>query len=306
MSMRVVFLGTSGAIPTEKRGLPAMLLKRGTEMLLFDCGEGAQRQMIRAKISFHKLKKVFVTHLHGDHVLGLPGLLQTMALLDRKTKLEVYAPEGIRRFLEGVKESLQFGLTFPVEIHEILDSGVVCDEREYVVKALWVNHVVPALAYAFVEKLRCGKFYPEKARAIGVPEGVLWSKLQHGEPVVLAQGKVVLPEDVTGSMRHGRKIVYSGDTKPFRGFARFASDADLLVHEATFDDELYEKALSDGHSTPGQAALLAKKAKVKRLVLTHLSARYADTDVLLVQAKKIFADVAVAEDFLDLELPLGE
>ena len=304
--MRVVFLGTSGAIPTEKRGLPAMLLKRGTEMLLFDCGEGAQRQMIRAKISLHKLKKVFVSHLHGDHVLGLPGLLQTMALLDRKTKLEVYAPEGIRRFLEGVKESLQFGLTFPVEIHEILDSGVVCDEREYVVKALWANHVVPALAYAFVEKLRCGKFYPEKARAIGVPEGVLWSKLQHGEPVVLAQGKVVLPEDVTGSMRHGRKIVYSGDTKPFRGFARFASDADLLVHEATFDDELYEKALSDGHSTPGQAALLAKKAKVKRLVLTHLSARYADTDVLLVQAKKIFADVAVAEDFLDLELPLGE
>jgi ribonuclease Z len=228
--MHVVFLGTSGAIPTEKRGLPAMLLKRETDLFLFDCGEGVQRQMIRAKISLHKVKKVFVSHLHGDHVLGLPGLLQTMALLDRKTKLEVYAPEGMKQFLEGVKESLQFGLTFPVEIHEILDAGVICSEKEYVVEAAWASHVMPTLAYAFIEKPRSGKFYPEKARGLGVPEGVLWSRLQHGEKVTLENGTVVQPEDVSGPMRCGRKIVYSGDTKPFRGFARFASGANLLVH----------------------------------------------------------------------------
>jgi ribonuclease Z len=306
MSIQVVFLGTSGAIPTEKRGLPATLLKRETDFFLFDCGEGTQRQMIRSKIRFHKLKKVFVSHLHGDHVLGLPGLLQTMALLERKTKLEVYAPEGMKQFLEGVKESLQFGLTFPVEIHEILNEGIICDEKEYVVEAAWASHVMPTLAYAFVEKTRPGKFYPERARALGVPEGVFWSKLQHGEKVTLENGRVVQPEEVSGPMRPGRKIVYSGDTKPFREFMRLASDADLLIHEATFDDDLAEKALEDGHSTPEQAALQAKNAKAKLLVLTHLSARYTDTCVLLEQAKKVFENVVVAEDFMKLELPLNE
>jgi len=306
MSIRVVFLGTSGAIPTEKRNLPATLMKRGTELFLFDCGEGVQRQMIRAKIGFHKRMKVFLSHLHGDHVLGLPGLLQTMALMDRKMKLEVYAPEGIKHFLECVKESLQFGLTFPVEIHEILDSGVICDESEYVVEAAWANHVMPTLTYAFVEKARRGKFFPEKARELGVPEGVLWSKLQHGETVTLTNGTVVKPEEVSGPMRRGRKIVYTGDTRPFEGFVRFASGADLVIHEATFDDELSEKALEDGHSTPGQAALQAKQAKAKMLVLTHLSARYTDASLLVAQARKVFGNVVVAEDFMELELPLSE
>jgi ribonuclease Z len=250
--------------------------------------------------------KVFLTHLHGDHVLGLPGLLQTMALMNRKTKVEVYAPEGIKQFLEGVKDSLQFGLTFPVEIHEILKAGTVCDENEYVVEAISANHSMHSLAYAFVEKPRPGKFYPEKARALGVREGVFWGKLQHGEAVTLADGTVVKPENVSGPVRCGRKIVYTGDTRPFKAFAKFALGADLLIHEATFDDELAEKALEDGHSTPGQAALQAKQAKAKMLVLTHLSARYKDAGLLLGQAKKVFENVVVAEDFLELELPLSE
>jgi len=306
MSIHVIFLGTSGAIPTEKRNLPATLIKRGTELFLFDCGEGAQRQMIRAKVGFHKRMKVFLSHLHGDHVLGLPGLLQTMALMDRKAKIEVYAPEGVKHFLESVKDSLQFGLTFPVEIHEILEPGIICSESEYVVEAVWANHVMPTLAYALVEKPRPGKFYPEKARALGVPEGVLLSKLQHGETVTLSDGKAVKPEEVSGPMRRGRKIVYTGDTRPFKGFAKFAKDADLLIHEATFDDELSEKASEDGHSTPGQAALQAKQAKAKMLVLTHLSARYADAALLLEHAKKVFGNVVVAEDFMELELSLSE
>jgi ribonuclease Z len=306
MSMRVIFLGTAGSVPTPERGLPAVLIQRQNEQLMFDCGEGVQRQMIRAKVGFHKKMKVFVSHMHGDHVLGLPGLLQTMALMDRQKKIEVYGPEGIKRFLEGTREVLQFALTFPVEIHEVYDAGVICREEEYAVEAAWSNHVVASLAYAFVEKPRAGKFYPDKARALGVPEGELWSKLQHGERVKLPDRRIVKPEEVVGARRPGRKIVYTGDTRPFKGFARFAAGADLVVHDATFDDALAEKALEDGHSTPSQAAEGAKKAKAKKLVLTHISARYTDVGILLEQAQRVFKNTVVAEDFMELELPLLE
>jgi len=306
MSIRVIFLGTAGSVPTSERSLPAVLIQRGNEQLMFDCGEGVQRQMIKAKVGFHKKMKIFISHMHGDHVLGLPGLLQTMALMDRQKKVEIYGPEGIKRFLEGTREVLQFALTFSVEIHEIYDVGVVCREEEYVVEAAWSNHVIPSLAYAFVEKPRAGKFYPDKARALGVPEGELWSKLQHGDRIRVPDGRVVKPEEVLGPQRLGRKIVYTGDTRPFRGFPKFAADADLVIHDATFDDALAEKASEDGHSTPSQAAEGAKKAKAKKLVLTHVSARYADTGLLLEQAQKVFKNTVVAEDFMELELPLLE
>ncbi len=304
MSLRVVFLGTGGSVPTVARSLPAVLLRRQGEQLMFDCGEGVQRQMVRAKVGFHRKMKIFVSHMHGDHVLGLPGLLQTMALLGRERKLEVYGPEGIGQFLECVRESLQFGLTFSVEIREVCGDGVVCEEEDYTVEAVRSNHVVNSWSYAFVEKSRAGKFHPEKAKALGVPEGELWSRLQRGDSVELANGRVVRSEEVVGSLRQGRKIVYSGDTRPFREFVEFAADADLVIHEATFDDALAEKAEVDGHSTPSQAALQAKRAKAKKLVLTHISARYADAGLLLEQAQKVFGDVVVAEDFLVLELPL--
>jgi len=304
MSLRVIFLGTAGSVPTPKRSLPAILIQRKGEQIMFDCGEGVQRQMIKAKAGFHRKMKIFVTHMHGDHVLGLPGLLQTMALLDRKSRLEVYGPLGIKRFIEDIKETVQFVLTFPVEIHEIYEAGVVHKEEEYCVHAVWANHVVPSLAYAFTEKLRPGKFYPEKAKALSVPEGPLWSKLQRRHKVKLPDGRVIKPEDVTGSPRPGRKIVYTGDTRPFKGFTKFAAGADLLVHDATFDDALAERAEEDGHSTPGQAAKNAKKAKVKRLILTHISARYDDTGILLKQAKKVFKNTLVAEDFMKIDIPL--
>ena len=304
MSLCVVFLGTGGSVPTVARSLPAVLLRRQGEQLMFDCGEGVQRQMVRAKVGFHRKMKIFVSHMHGDHVLGLPGLLQTMALLGRERKLEVYGPEGIGQFLECVRESLQFGLTFSVEIREVCGDGVVCEEEDYTVEAVRSNHVVNSWSYAFVEKPRAGKFHPEKAKALGVPEGELWSRLQRGDSVELADGRVVRSEEVVGSLRQGRKIVYSGDTRPFREFVEFAADADLVIHEATFDDALAEKAEADGHSTPSQAALQAKRAKANKLVLTHISARYADAGLLLEQAQKVFGDVVVAEDFLVLELPL--
>jgi ribonuclease Z len=250
--------------------------------------------------------KVFITHMHGDHVLGLPGLIQTMALLDRDKKLEVYGPLGIRKFMECVRETVQFGLTFPIEIYEIGVAGAVCKEQEYTVQAVWANHVTPSLAYALVEKPRPGKFYPEKAKALGVPEGPMWGQLQRGRAVKLSDGRIVKPENVLGPPRRGRKIVYTGDTRPFDGLAEFAANADLLIHDATLDDELAERAEEDGHSTPSQAAKIAKKAKAKRLVLTHISARYKNTSKLLKQAKKIFKNTFVAEDFLEIEIPLSD
>jgi ribonuclease Z len=304
MSLRVVFLGTGGSIPTRERGLPAVVIQRDGEQIMFDCGEGVQRQMVKAGCGFHRKMKIFVTHMHGDHVLGLPGLLQTMALLDRQRKLELYGPSGLKRFLECIRETVQFVLTFEVKVHEIEDTGVVCEEKDYVVEATWADHVIPSLAYAFVEKPRPGRFYPEKARVLGVPEGPLWSRLQQGHQVRSAGGKIVKPQQVAGSSRIGRRIVYSGDTRAFDGLMKLASHADLLIHEATLDDTLAERACEDGHSTPAQAARIAKKAQVKRLVLTHISARYMDAGKLFEQAKKIFRETKVAEDFMKVDISL--
>jgi ribonuclease Z len=304
MSLHVIFLGTAAGVPTPKRSLPAILIQREGEQLMFDCGEGAQRQMLIAKASFNRKMKVFVTHMHGDHVMGLPGLLQTMALLNRERKLDVYGPLGIKDFLEGVRKTVQFVLTFPVEIYEMQKAGVVCDEKEYSVHAVPSKHVIRSFAYAYVEKPRPGKFYPEKAKALGVSEGPLWSRLQSGQKVKLPNGHVVKPEDVMGTPRQGRKIVYTGDTRPFKFLEKFAAGADLLIHDSTLSEELAERAKEYGHSTPDQAAKSAKKAKVKKLILTHISQRYEDTSIWLKQAKKIFKNTAVAEDFMRIEIPL--
>jgi ribonuclease Z len=273
---------------------------------MFDCGENVQRQMMEAKVSFHRKMKVFITHLHGDHVLGLPGLLQTMALLDRKEPMQIYGPAGLKDFLVCTKETLNFCLNYPVEINQINSEGVICDEEEYRVIATKSNHALESYAYAFVEKPRPGKFYPEKALALGIAAGELWSKLQRGEEVELSNGKVVKPSEVVGPMRAGRKIVYSGDTKPFEDFAKFAEGADLVIHDCTFDDSLTEKAAVDGHSTPTQAAEQAKASKAKQLVLFHISARYPNAGLLLEQAKRVFPNSILAEDFMELELPLSE
>ncbi len=173
MSLKVIFLGTAASIPTVKRALPSVVVKRKNEVLMFDCGEGVQRQMILAGVGFHRKMKVFVTHMHGDHVLGLPGLLQTMSLLDRQNKLEVYGPVGIKAFVKAIEKTVQFVLTFPVEIHGVKKEGLVCEEKEYEVKAAPADHVIPSFAYALIEKPRPGRFDPKKAEALGVPEGPL-------------------------------------------------------------------------------------------------------------------------------------
>ena len=306
MSLNVIFLGTAASVPTVNRALPSVAIKRKNEILMFDCGEGVQRQMIRARVGLHKKMKIFISHLHGDHLLGLPSLLQTMSLLDRIQKLEVYGPVGVEAFIEAIQRTVQFMLTFPLETHDIEDEGLVCDEQEYQVQATRTEHLIPNLAYALIEKPRPGRFNPEKARALGIPEGPLWSKLQHGKEVKTSTGERIKPEQVVGTPRPGRKIAYSGDTRPTERLVKLSENADLLIHEATLSDELFERAQEEGHSTPSQAAEIARKAAVKRLILTHVSSRYKGTQQLLEQAQKIFPNVTVAEDFIIVDIPLLE
>jgi len=305
LSLRITFLGTAASIPTKTRALSAVVLKREGELFLFDCGEGVQRQMITAKIGFNRKTRIFITHMHGDHILGLPGLLQTMSLLGRDKPLQIYGPQGIAEFIDAIKRTVKFALKFPVEVYEIED-GLIVEEKEYEIRSAWAEHSVPSLAYALIEKPRPGRFNPERAISLGVPKGPLWSRLQRGENVQLPDGRTIKPSDVLGPPRRGRKIVYVGDTRPSNAIADFAFGADVLIHEATFADDLAERAEEDMHSTPSGAALIAKKAKVELLVLTHISARYGDPKVLLEEAKKNFPNVLVAEDYMSIDVPLKE
>ena len=306
MTLQITFLGTAAGVPTRRRNLPGILLQREGEQLLFDCGEGVQRQILIAKTNFNKITKIFVTHMHGDHVMGLPGLLQTMALMNREKKLDVYGPPKIRQFLQGISDTVQFVLTFQVEIHEIKKAGIICEEKDYTVCAIRSKHVLTSYAYAYVEKPRPGMFYPEKAKALNVPEGPLWSKLQEGRNVKLPEGATVRPEQVIGSPRQGRKVVYTGDTRPFKLLEKFAFGADVLIHDSTLGDELVKRAREYGHSTVAQAAKTAKNALVKKLVLTHISQRYEDMNKWLNQARKIFKNTIIAEDLMRIEVPLME
>jgi ribonuclease Z len=304
MSLEVVFLGTAGSIPTVARSLPAVALVRKGELILFDCGEGVQRRMIEARLGFNKRMKILITHLHGDHVLGLPGLVQTMSLLGRTKNLAVYGPPGLTEFLRAVERALHFNLPFSLVVEEIESVGRVCEEQEYTIETVKASHSVETFAFAFDEKPRPGQFYPAKATALGVPKGELWSNLQHGLTVTLSNGKTVTPEQVVGAPRPGRKIAYTGDTRFSEQVAKLATNADLLIHECTFDDALLERALEDGHSTPSQAARTAHAGAVRQLVLTHVSARYEKPDLLLEQARSSFSNVEVAKDLLRIRLPV--
>jgi ribonuclease Z len=301
--MKLIFLGTTGSIPTPQRGLPAIALKRDRELLLFDCAEGAQRQMALAGLSPMKVKAIFITHLHGDHFLGLAGLVQTLSLMDRKERLDVYCPEGMKGRIESYLGIPFFTLTFEVKVHE-LKSGDELKCEGYCIKTSEVDHPVPALAYALIEDERPGEFYPEKAIELGVKPGPDFSRLKAGQSVKLRDGRVVKPEQVVGPSRPGRKVVYAGDTRPCESVVELARGADVLIHDCTLADELAERAAETGHSTPAEAAEIAKQANVKQLVLIHVSPRYEDDSILLKQAKQIFQNVVVAKDLMEIEVKL--
>jgi len=301
--LSVIFLGTGGSWPTIKRNVSSLAVKRGSEIILFDCGEGTQRQFQKSNLSYMQISKIFITHFHGDHFLGLPGLIQTMQLNDREKPVYIYGPRGMNKLTSQLLSLGYFRPSYQVISHEVKDGDTI-DFDGYTVRALQVDHNVPALAYSLEEDRRPGKFDKPKALKLGVPEGPLFSKLQHGQSVTLANGEKITPDMILGPSRIGRKIVITGDTKPCNKLVGFSKGADVLIHDATFDSELQEIAGEYGHATAYQAAEIAKKAKVEKLFLTHISPRYNDYLVLENDAKKIFKNSFVARDFQEIEVIL--
>ena len=304
MELRVVFLGTSGSMPTPERSLPSIAVRRGRELLLFDVGEGTQRQLLRAGMGFKERTYIFLTHLHLDHISGLPGIIHTLTLLQRKAPLTIFGPAGTVEYVRSILRRVG-NTPFRVVVQEVSD-GVVFRGQGYTVYAAWADHSCPCLAYALVEDERPGRFYPERARALGVPEGPLWKRLQSGSPVVLTTGKVVKPEDVCGPKRPGRKVVYSGDTRPCESVVRLAEGADVLIHDSMFGEDMAERAVEDGHSTASQAAEVARRAGVLRLYLTHISPRYRNPKTLLEEAVKVFPFTTLAEDLMTVDVKFRE
>ena len=301
--MKITFLGTSGGIPSISRSLPSIAVNFSGELILFDCGEGTQRQMMKAGTGFKREMVILLTHLHGDHILGLPGLIYTLSMLDRKHPLKIIGPPGTRKFVESILE-IRFGrINYDLLVKEVWE-GKVYESRDYVIEAVEADHSVPALAYRLREKDRPGRMKIEFLEEIGVPKGPLWGKLQKGEEIVF-EGKVIRPEEAVGPPRPGRRIVYTGDTRPSRRVAEFARNADVLIHDATFGSEFEEEAGEEGHSTARQAAEIALKAGVKRLYLFHISPRYeGNEEKLLEEAREIFPESYLAEDLLTYEVPL--
>jgi len=302
--LKILFLGTGGSVPTIERGSPSVALRTEGELLFFDCGEGTQRQLAFAKLRHGKLSRVFITHLHGDHVLGLGGLLQTLSLSGRERPMQIFGPPGIDKFIEALRETLQFMPTFRITINEIRDIEKVFENDQYTIRACKADHDnIPSFAFLFEEKWRPGRFSADKARKLGLPEGPLWKKIQFGESVKLKNGSIVTSEMVVGPRRPGRKIAYSGDTRPTKEIVSLSSNADVLIHDATYDESLLNKAVEYGHSTASQAAEVAREANVRLLVLTHISNRYKDDGILLEQAQRIFRNTVVAKDFTEISVP---
>ncbi|MGB9928416.1 MAG: ribonuclease Z [Methanosarcina sp.] len=300
--LRVIFLGTGGSLPTRNRNPSAVMINREGELLLFDCGEGTQQQMMRAKTGMMSMSAIFVSHFHADHFLGIPGLIQTMSFMGRKEPLMIYGPEGTREFTELFKALGYFNLKYEVRGIQLKPNDVV-EGKNYIIRALETDHSIPSLGYALIENPRPGRFNREKAVNLGVPPGPLFAVLQRGNPVEI-DGKTVKPEEVMGIARLGRTIIYSGDTRPCKSVLEASKDADLLVHDCSFADEMAEWANESKHSTAGEVALLAKEAGVRKLILTHISSRYTDDPgPILSDSKKIFENVLVAEDLMEIEVP---
>jgi ribonuclease Z len=302
VDLDIVFLGTSGSVPTARRGLAGTLLRRGGERILVDCGEGTQRQLLRSTVGLVELPEIFLTHYHADHYLGLPGMLKTFALRGREAPLTVYGPPGLAD-LFGVLRRVFGKLTYKVELVE-LAAGDSVDRADYAISAFAVEHGVSANGYALVERPRPGRFDVERAVALGVPEGPLFGRLQAGEAVDLGEGRTVRPEDVLGPPRPGRKIALAGDTRPARHVLDAAREADVLVHEATFAGEERARADETLHSTALDAAELARAAGVGMLVLTHLSNRYFGPEIAR-EARTVFPATVVPRDFdiIDVRFP---
>ena len=307
MSLTLRFLGTAASRPTVERNVSSVAVVREGETILVDCGEGTQRQMMRYGVSF-ALADIFFTHTHTDHLLGVVGLTRTLQLQGRTEVLRLWGPRGSARVL---RQAVAFGgdrVGFPVEVIEVEPGAAIRRGDEHDVVPFAVEHPgVAAVGYALVEHERRGRFNPELARALGVPEGPLWGRLHRGQAVTLDDGRVVDPAQLVGPTRPGRTVVITGDTRPCAATVDAARDADLLVHEATFADDEAARAKATGHATAREAAMVARAAGARRLVLTHISARYShDTRELEAEARQVFPDARVARDGTEVEVPFRD
>ena len=302
--MEIVFLGTGGSFPSPQRGVSSVAIKTHGEILLFDCGEGTQRQLMRSSLSFMGISKIFITHFHGDHYLGLAGLLQTMALNGRTKDLEIFGPKGTEQLITILERISYYSRTYDLVLHELRENQKEHFEG-YTVTAIRLDHSIPTLGYLFEEDDRSGKFDMNAARLLGIPPGPLYNKLQKGDEIVWNE-KVVEPSMVMGPPRPGRKIAVAMDTKPILGLPDRIKGFDILIHEATSDRTLEGKANKFGHSTAAQAATIAKEANVKRLYLIHISPRYRDPRPLIDEAKEIFEETYLPSDLDEFEIPLPE
>ena len=296
----VIFLGTGGSLPTKERGLPSIALRRDGELIILDCGEGTQRQMMHAGLGFNRPTTILISHMHGDHILGLPGLLQTMSSLARDKPLDVFGPKDLAGFLDLIYKPLGYPANYQIRVKE-LKPGDEVDRGEYVIRTTLAKHDVLCLAYAIDEKQRPGRFHPQKAKRLGIPEGPLWGELQHGNPVK-AEKRLVQPDEVMDEARPGLKVVYAIDTRPADTVKHLAKDADLLIHDGGFTEDRRPKAQEYYHSTAREAAQVAKAANAKRLALVHISAVTRDDSVLLREARRIFRQVIVPKDYQVLSL----
>ena len=304
MDLDVVFLGTAASMPTAQRGPAALLVRRGSERLLFDCGEGTQRQLQRSSIGLPDVQEIFLTHFHADHFLGLPGMLKTFALRGREeTPLTVYGPRGVRELFKRLHPFLG-RLPYPLDLVE-LEVGERLEREDYAIEGFGVEHGAEALGYSIVEHERPGRFDVAAADALGVPDGPARGLLQAGQEVTVDSGRIVTPADVLGEPRPGRKVVYTGDTAPSPFVVQAAHEADLLVHEASFLSEESERAGETMHSTAAQAAEVARLAQVRLLALTHVSPRYFGPE-LADEAREVFPDTVVPRDFDLIEVPFPE
>ena len=305
MTTDVIPLGTASAVPTEERHLSALAIERKGRVLLFDCGEGTQYRLLHAGLKRTRVDAVFVTHLHGDHCYGLPGLLSTLALQERTDPVTLVVPSGGRAMLAAIPGDAPEDLPFPLRIREIEDGltrAVVYETEEFTVEACPLDHRGFAMGFRFEERTRPGRFDPERARALGVPEGPAFGCLQEGESVTAVDGTTVQPEQVMGPPRPGIAGAYVTDTRPCDGGRALADDADLLYHDATFAEEHRDRAEKTGHSTARQAATVARDAGAERLLLGHLSARYPNPTPLVREAQSVFPETEIAEELRRYEL----
>lgn len=294
--MDVTFLGTSGAVPTTQRNPSGILLRREGERFLFDVGEGTQRQMMRFSTGFD-VSTIFLTHLHGDHVLGLPGLLQTLDFNERTAPLDIYTPAGTSGDVENLLDATGTTPGFRVQVHDATPGEPIIERDEYTIRTVETDHRTRSVGYVLVEAERKGRFDRERAQDLGVPVGPKFQQLHEGNAVELEDGTVVQPEEVVGDPRPGRRVVYTGDTRPIEPVVSVAANADLLIHDAMFTQDRQQRAQQTGHSTAREAASVASQAGVKRLALTHISSRYAtNAEPLENEAIERFGDNAFLPD----------